>query len=591
MIRERIDAAAGRLPFDLLIRGAQVVNCFDASVRPGCVGILGDTICYVGLDENLAAKHVTDANGQYLLPGFVDAHMHLESSMLSPVWFGRAAAACGTTTVCADPHEICNVLGTEGVKALCELSRLSPLRVIMMAPSTVPSAPGLEGSGFSVGYEETRTMLRDGAFAGLGEVMDFNGVADGSEPICSVLEAAAETDCLKDGHVSLLTGRRLAAFRAAGIDSDHTVRTVEAFREELAMGFCVQIQESCLTEELVREMNTCPVNDRICLVTDDVPLPRLMKYGHLNHVFEKAVSLGLDPMRAVRFATLNPAARLRLCDIGGIAPGMKADLQLVPDLRSPRPTAVWAGGKRIFPADAEAAPDCSRIYARLKNTVRLARPVSRDDLFFEFPENAAAGDTAVMNVISQDGRSSRTKARSVRLPVTLTDGKPTVDSSGLCKMAVWNRYGLDRHGLSLIDGLSGFRGAAALTYGHDSHNLTAYGTDDGDMILAASAVAAMGGGLCAVSDGKILASVPLPLAGLMSTETPGELNRQLNGFLNALEEMGFRHENPMLFLTLMPLAVSPEIKCTDMGLINTAEKRPIPPVERIEKGTTTHEKE
>lgn len=584
MVRERIDAAAGRIPFDLLIRNVRIVNCFDASIRPGAVGVTGDTITYTGPDAELPARETADGRGAYLLPGFVDAHMHLESSMLSPVWFGRVAASCGTTTVAADPHEICNVLGVPGVRALRDLAVDSCIRVLMMAPSTVPSAPGLEGSGAAIGYDETLEMLKSGLFAGLGEVMDFNGVANGTDPICSVLEAAAQTDLLKDGHVSLLSGRRLMAFRAAGIDSDHTTRTIEAFREELAMGFCVQVQEMCLREDIVREMNTCPVADRVCLVTDDVPLPRLMRSGHLNHVVNTAIRLGLDPMRAIRYATINPAQRLRLYDVGGIAPGMKADLQLVRDLRDIRPEAVWASGRQVFPAEDAPLPDCSSVFARMSNTLRLAKPIGPDDFRIPMPRDTRAGDTAIVNLIRQDGHTSRTAHVTARLPVIDMDGTAQPDTEGLCKMCVFNRYGIDRHGIALIEGLPGFRGAAALTYGHDSHNLTVYGTDDADMLLAASTVAEMGGGLCAVSGGAVCSAVPLPLAGLMSPEPPEALHAALDDFLNALSGMGFRHENPMLFLTLMPLAVSPEIKCTDMGLIDVVHKQPIPLIERIEKG-------
>lgn len=215
--------------------------------------------------------------------------------MLTPEHFAQVALSCGTTTVCADPHEIANVLGIEGVRGLADACRSLPLRVLLTAPSTIPSAPGLEDSGFDVGPAEMEALLDIPGVAGLGEVMDFNAVAAGDERMLSVIEAAANHGVFLDGHVSALTGRRLQTFRAMGIDSDHTVPSAEKLREELALGFTVQVQECMLNREIVQAMNDAPVQDRICLVTDDVPLPRLMRQGHLNFVVERPSSWGWTP--------------------------------------------------------------------------------------------------------------------------------------------------------------------------------------------------------------------------------------------------------------------------------------------------------
>ena len=289
MLTDVVQAVRGKVPFDLLIENVQTVNVYNSSIAPGCIGVVGEHIVYVGpLEPDLQGRRVIDGRGRYALPGFVDCHMHLESSMLTPAHFARVALCCGTTTVAADPHEIGNVMGLEGVRALAEACRGLPLRAHIMAPSTIPSAPGFEDSGYTVGPGEVERLLDLPGVCGLGEVMDFNGVADGEAHILSVVESARRRHCILDGHASLLTGRRLQAFRAVGIDSDHTTNCAEKLREELALGFTVQVQESMLSEEMVRAMNEAPVQDRICLVTDDVPLPRLMRDGHLNHVVEKA---------------------------------------------------------------------------------------------------------------------------------------------------------------------------------------------------------------------------------------------------------------------------------------------------------------
>ena len=386
VLKDIAEAMLGRRPFDLVIRNVQIVNVFSASIVSGSIGIVNGHIAGVfGPEEAPEGRRTVDGGSAYALPGFVDSHMHLESSMLTPDHFARVALSCGTTTVCADPHEIANVLGIEGVRGLADACRDLPLRVLLTAPSTVPSAPGLEDSGFDVGPAEMEALLDIPGVAGLGEVMDFNAVAAGDERMLSVIEAAANHGVFLDGHVSALTGRRLQTFRAMGIDSDHTVPSAEKLREELALGFTVQVQECMLNREIVQAMNDAPVQDRICLVTDDVPLPRLMRQGHLNFVVERAIELGLDPIRAIRYATINPAVRLRLHRTGGIAPGMEADMQLVQDLRHPRPELVLRAGE-IVRDHGSYLPHTApyQIPDHLRGSVHL-RPVTEADFAVTVP--------------------------------------------------------------------------------------------------------------------------------------------------------------------------------------------------------------
>lgn len=586
MLTAVVQAVRGKAPFDLLIRNIQIVNVYNSSIAPGCIGVVGEHIVYVGpLEPDLHARRVIDGQGRYALPGFVDSHMHLESSMLAPAHFARIALGCGTTTVAADPHEIGNVMGLEGVRALVEACEGLPLRTLVMAPSTIPSAPGYEGSGYEVGAGEMDRLLDLPGVWGLGEVMDFNAVADGEERILSVIERARRRHCLLDGHASLLTGARLQAFRATGIDSDHTTNSPEKLREELALGFTVQVQESMLSEEMVRAMNEAPVQDRICLVTDDVPLHRLMRDGHLNHVVEKAISLGLEPVRAIRFATINAAQRLRLYDVGGLAPGMAADVQLVEDIRRPKPVFLLRGGEviveegRFLPRLPVVIPPILR-----ESTMDIG-PVREEDfrIRVEVP-NRFPGGRGKANLIGQDGVGVRTKRveRTLKLEPE-ENGSSEVRTEKLLKMAVFNRYGKKRRGLALVDGMDGVTGAVALTYGHDCHNLTVFGGNDADMALAANAVIEAGGGLCTVQGGKVRHRISLPLAGLMCDLPPEELLGQMEELLEHCREMGFRHKNLLTFLTVMPLAVSPEIKCTDMGLLDVAHKKFLPLVEGIEE--------
>ena len=581
-----IGAIRGELPFDIFIRNVQIVNVYDSSIVPGCVGVVGERLAYVGEERpGFRGRREVDGQGKYALPGFVDSHMHLESSMLAPAHFARIALTCGTTTVAADPHEIGNVMGLEGVQALVEACEGLPLRTLVMAPSTIPSAPGFEDSGYEVGPGEVDRLLDLPGVWGLGEVMDFNGVADGEERILSVIERARRRHCLLDGHASLLTGARLQAFRATGIDSDHTTNSPEKLREELALGFTVQVQESMLSRGMVEAMNQAPVQDRICLVTDDVPLHRLMRDGHLNHVVEKAVSLGLEPVRAIRFATINAAQRLRLYDVGGLAPGMAADVQLVEDIRRPRPAFLLRGGE-ILVEEGRFLPRLPVVIPPvLRESTMDIDPVREEDfrLRVEVPAGFRGGRGRA-NLIGQDGIGVRTKRveRSLELGPE-RDGLAEVQGEKLLKMAVFNRYGKGQRGLALVDGMEGVGGAVALTYGHDCHNLTVFGGNDADMALAANAVIEAGGGLCTAQGGQVRHQIPLPLAGLMCDLPPEELLGRMEELLGHCREMGFRHENLLTFLTVMPLAVSPEIKCTDMGLLDVAHKKFLPLVEGIEE--------
>ena len=566
--------------FDLLIENVMLVNVFNDTVAPACIGISGKKNQYIGeAQASCKAADTIDGKGLYALPGFIDSHMHLESSMLPPQAFACRALECGTTMVAADPHEICNVLGPKGVYALMEAASGTPLKVLMLAPSTVPSAPGFEGSGCAVGPEEAAEMLAHPGIFGLGEVMDFNGVADGEEHILSVIRQAKERGMMIDGHASVLTGERLQRFAAAGIDSDHTAANPEQLRERLALGFCVQVQECNLSAGMVQAMNELPVSSRVCLVTDDVPLDKLMRQGQLNHVVARAIALGLEPLRAIHFATINAADRLRQYDTGAIAPGRLANIQLVRDWKAPKLELLVVEGKVILEGGRLNFTPRPCDLSALREHPMLVKEVREEDFFI--PVAAKPADAwAKVNIIKYNGSGHRTQKVLRNLPLCDSQLGRTVDITGLFKVAVFNRYGLDRHALALIDGMVELDGAIALTYGHDAHNLTVYGGDDGDMALAANTIRRMKGGMCAVQGGEVLARVPLPLGGLMSQEPAEVLSGQVEAFLEACRKIGLKYANPITFLTLMPLAVSPEMKCTDLGLIDVVNKCKIPLVEK-----------
>ena len=586
MIERRIQAILGKIPFDLAIRNVRVVNVFNNEIKLQDIGIVGDTIAYVGsFSQQHSALKEVDGQGKFALPGFVDAHMHLESSMMIPANFAKAVISCGTTTVAADPHEIANIIGRQGVEALIKSTRDLPFRALIFAPSTIPSLPGYEDSNYAVDGQEMGHLLDMPGVYGLGEVMDFNGVAAGEPEILKVIEAGAERGCILDGHASMLTGDRLQAFRATGIDSDHTTPTAEKLQEELALGFNVQIQEIMLSESMVKAINNAPLQNRICLVTDDVPLPRLMRDGHLTHVVEKAIALGLDPMTAIRCATINPADRLRLDNVGAICPGRKADIQLVRELEHPHPDSVFFGGVHVFEQGSVLVdfPETKLPDALFRTIDR--KPLKEEDfrILWDVPETFRDGK-ALVNIIYQDGVGVRTQRQQAWLPLkAVGNGKAKLATDGYLMMAVCNRYGKDQMGLALVNGVGSFRGAVALTYGHDCHNLTVYGSNEKDMQLAANAIIEAGGGICLAENGEVLHLIPLPLAGILCDTPAQQLLERLEQFLQNCESLGFRHARPLSFFTTMPLAVSPEIKCTDKGLLDVANKQLIPIIEEIQE--------
>lgn len=581
-----IDAINGKRPFDLALENVRIVNVFNEEIVEGFVGIVGDTVAYAGpADFPYTARETIDGEGRYAIPGLIDSHMHIESSMMAPAHFLETILAWGTTTIAADPHEIGNVFGLEGIAALTERAvGVSPVHVYMMAPSTIPSAPGLERAGFSMEEKEMAEALSIPGVYGLGEVMDFNAVADGDPRLLAVTQTAKDRGVVMDCHVPSLTGRRLQAFRCSGCDTDHTDMALERAREKLAAGFRIQVQRSFFSPEIMDFLNRYPLQDRIMLITDDVPFIDLVEEGHLNANLRRAVELGLDPIRAVRFATINAAERLRLFDRGAVSPGFKADIVLVDDLKEFIPALVLSDGRVVARGGrslvtVEAAPFPGEFY----RSIYVEKLEAAD---FALPP--VEGERALCNVMGGNDLITRTKKLEQWVPVK----NGALDTAGLVKLAVLYRHGYPEEGggkrsgkevsLGLLAGFPDFKGAIATTYAHDSHNLMVFGANDADMAFAANRLIEMGGGLCAVRDGKVVSEVLLPVAGLLTEKPVEKLTPVFRDFFTAVKGLGLTHNNPMMFLTLMALAVSLEIKVTDLGLVDVAQKKFIPLVIRTE---------
>lgn len=585
--RDACEANAGKRPYDLVIENVKIVNVFTESVTEGGVAICGGYIAYAGpMDFEYDALQVADGRGMYAVPGLVDAHMHIESSMMAPGHFAETVLANGTTAVCADPHEIANVMGVDGVRAMAQAVKDMPLEVLMMAPSTIPSAPGLERSGADVDEYVMEEMLKIEGVAGLGEVMDFNAVAAADDRLLGVIEAADRAGVIMDGHVPVLTGRRLQTFKAAGIEADHTDMTLTRAKEKLELGFGIEVQESYFSAELMEYLNGFPLQDRIMIVTDDVPFYKLAAEGHLNSNLRKAIALGLEPLKAVRYATINAAMRLRLYDRGAVSPGYRADILLVPDLTKMEPQSVYVAG-RLTAHEGTClvhSPEY-RFPSHFYGSVHVL-PLEPDDLNIK-----AAGTDAVANTIVCNKADSRTKPGKRRLKIK--NGVLCTDD--IVKAAVIYRHGYGDLRLpgkeisfGLLEGLEGFSGAIATTYAHDSHNLVVIGTDNASMAAAGNHLIKTGGGMCVAACGRVKAAVELPVAGLLSEKPFDELKVEFDRFTAALADTGFEHADPVTFITLLTLAVAMSIRVTDLGIVDVEHKRFVPMLEDSDPTASSH---
>ncbi|MDR7421939.1 MAG: adenine deaminase C-terminal domain-containing protein, partial [Armatimonadota bacterium] len=524
-------AAAGRRPFDRLIADVRVVNVFTGEVRPGHVGIAGglfSRVFEVG-EPRPPAREVTEGRGRFLVPGLIDCHMHFESTMVLPPAFAEAVVPLGVLTVTPDPHEIVNVMGLAGMRLLLDASRELPLDVFLQVPSSVP-ATSLETAGAAIGPAEVTEALSWEGVIALGEVMDYPAVIAGEARMHDILAAALAAGTVIEGHAPNLRGADLAAFVAAGIDSDHTLMTPDLALERLRNGMTVLLQEKSLSPPTLAAVEPAAQALNLCLVTDDVLPDDLLARGHLDLVLREAVRMGLDPVEAIRATTLAPARRMRLYDRGAIAPGLVAHCVLVTDIEAFRADEVFARGVpvardgRLQPGAVTVPPTTAG-----RGTVRLPAPGAD-----RFRVTAPQGRTEVrVRIMEMNQTTTFTAAGEAMLPVR--DGAVAWEGRDLCLAAVFERHGrAGTTGYGFVRG--GLReGAVATTWAHDSHNLLVLGRTAAEMAAAARWVVEHDGGLAAVRGETLLAGVPLPVAGICSDEPVSVVGPRVAAFRAALE--------------------------------------------------------
>jgi len=568
-LTRRLAVARGDAPPDLVLTGGKVLSVFTGEVFEADVAICGGYVAGVG---SYHGPHETDVRGQILVPGLIDAHMHLESSKLTVDEFARAALPHGTTSVVIDPHEIANVFGLRGVRALLESAGPVPLDYYVMVPPCVP-ASRFEASGAIVTAEDVGTFLREREdVIGLAEVMDFPGVVSGDPGMLAMLAAAEGADGHLDGHAPGLSGHDLNAYLAAGIGSDHECTTAAEALQKRRLGMQIMIREGPAARNLAALLPVVlehgPANTMLC--TDDREPDHLLREGHIDDVVRRAIRLGCDPADAVVMATLNTARWHGLRGLGAIAPGYAADIVAVADLAGFHPGMVW---KRGVPAasDGQAAPvRKAAVPEWMYGSVHIPEISAAD---FRVP---AAGRVHVIGV--EPG--SLTTRSLVAEPATAGGDALADPARDLAKVAVIERHrGTGRIGTGFVSGFGLQRGALASTHAHDAHNLVVVGVGDADMAFAANRLAEIGGGQVAVLNGRVVAELACPVAGLLS-ELPCEEVAAAASQLDAAAhtQLGLSSPAPFTAMSFLGLTVIPELRITDRGLVDVTrfERIPLP---------------
>lgn len=589
MISEAIDAATrqraiaaaqGREPFDRLLTGATVIDVATLELREADVGLVGEMIASVhprGRFEQ--ARERVDLSGRFIAPGLIDGHVHFESSHMLPHHYASVVVPQGTTTIFCDPHELANVLGLDGVRYAVRASRGLPLRFIVQASSCVPAAPGLELSGADFQADEITELLALPEVAGLAEVMDMRAVLEASPRMMGILAAAIASGKIIEGHARGLSGERLQAYAAAGISADHEIVSGADALEKLRAGLTVELRGShdYLLPEVVAAIRTLPVvPTSLTVCTDDVFPDYLVEKGGMIDVLRRLIRYGLDPLQAIRCATINNAYRLRRDDLGWVAAGRRADLIVLADLRELQVEQVYANGRLVANGGRMVETLRAPLQALPTRTMKLAE-LSPADFAVRLPE--LADGRAVVRAI----RGARFTEWS-EVEVDVIEGAAVLPPE-LSLMTVVHRHGRSQLGpqTALIEGWGRWRGAYATSYAHDSHNLVVYGADPVEMALAANTVIRMGGGAAVVRDQQVLASTAFPVAGLLSAAEPMQVAREHRALVEAAGEVVEWQAPYRTFKALSGqcLACNAGPHLTDLGLTDGSTREILKPFVRL----------
>ncbi len=593
LLKNLVRAAKGEIKSDLIIENANLVDVVLGDIREGVnIAVWSNYIVRVGyFDVN---KYLGDdtlvidaSKAEVVVPGFIDPHIHIESSMLTVQEFAKLVLKHGTTTVAADPHEIANVMGVEGVKLFIEESRYVPLRVFFYAPSCVPpTSSGLDTPGAVITHEEVKELLSYDEIIGLGEVMDFLGVYNCDEELLKKIVHAKRLGKVVDGHAPQLPEEYLVPYAVTRIEGDHESVFIDEALTKLRNGFRILIREGSAwrdLEELTKALTYMRVNPRyLTFASDDLDVLELMNEGHMDRILRRAVSLGIDPITAVQMATINAAEYLGIHrEVGSIVPGKFADIVILKDFRHFIVRDVIVGGRLVVLNGEYIVPHEKRFKYPLKayETVRVGKEVTPDDLVIKVGRSEGKAKVRAIKVIP-----GKAVTKCEVITVDVIDGKLTVsgDSDVLYVATIERHHATGNIGRGFVCGLGRLSGAIAQTIAHDVHNIVTVGRSPKEMAMAVNEVIAMGGGMVAVSTGGVIAKVPLPIAGLLSDKSYEELAHELSNYINALKILGANYRAVFMTISLLPLPVIPEIRITDKGLVDVLKGKLVDPIISIE---------
>jgi adenine deaminase len=557
-LADLIRVARGDEPADLLLKNAKVVNVFTGDIDETNIAIVHSRIAGLG---DYHARQVEDLGGRYVCPGFIDAHVHIESAMVPPNEFARAVVPRGTTTVVSDPHEIANVLGLEGIRYMLEMAKYNPLSTYIMAPSCVP-ATDMETTGAALHWYDLQTLQHEPYVLGLGEMMNFPGVVQGDSEVLDKLRAFQGR--VKDGHAPGLHGKALMAYAAANIGSDHECTSVEEAREKLGLGMFVFLREATNAHNLrdLLPVVSLHTSRRLCFCTDDRVAADLLDDGHIDHMVRLAIAEGVEPVTAIRMATLNPSEYFHLHDRGAIAPARRADLVVFSDPNDFRADMVYRGGKLVAQEGQVIA------WERPQRPTVLRSSMNVDWSHVNFRVQAKGRRLRVIGLVPDQ---IITQHLVEELPTR--EGEVLAEPGrDILKLAVIERHlATGNIGLGFVKGFGISKGAIASTVAHDHHNIVVAGADDESMFTAVQAITATRGGMATAYGDSVLAQLPLPIAGLMSDQPIETVRRQMDEVLASARQLGSPLHDPFMALSFLALPVIPSLKLTDLGLVDVKQ--------------------
>ncbi|MBA9025118.1 adenine deaminase C-terminal domain-containing protein [Peribacillus huizhouensis] len=565
------------MKIDMLITNANVYNSYLKKFMPSNVAIVEGKFYYIGErgQEFFSTDKVMDAKEKYIIPGLIDIHLHIESTMVTPATFSYGIIKNGVTTIVPEPHEMANVFGVSGVKEMMKASRNCVADMFYAIPSSVP-ATTMETTGGSIEIEDIDELLQTGEMKCLGEIMNFYDVI--TDPKCKTNQILNHIktnypDLIIEGHVPKLLDLELQQMIVAGVNSDHTHQTIEGMQQRIAAGMFLEIQEKSMTQEIIEFLTNTAVAEHFCFVTDDVMPDYFQKYGQLNHLLKKAIQMGMTPEQAIYACTYTPAKRMQMHDRGIIAAGKIADFLLVSDLESFTIEEVYKDGEQVYhykqPYQQTVSEKC--FPESFYRSIVLNELTAKD---FEVPLELEDGSYPCRIIEVNDGS---TFTKEIHDTLSIFDRKLDWERSEYGLIATFERYGKNgnrAHGLISGDIIK--RGAIATTYSHDNHNLLVIGHNVEDMVLAANEVIRSQGGICCVENGEVLSRVPLPVGGILSEEPLEILAEQVDHLTLTLKSLGYKHYNVIMSISTLSLPVSPAIKITDRGLISVNEGKFVP---------------